>query len=67
MDWAALERIVEILAMNRGAVDQSRGDGRERARMSDRGAWPIIVASREHALRVVFVARGDGEADDVDQ
>src|SRR5690349_23538259 len=35
--------------------------------MSDRGAWPVIVARGDDAFYIVFIARGDGEANDVDQ
>ena len=65
MNRAALERVVEILAMNRRAVDKRCGGGRKRAAVSDRRARPVIVAGGEHGLHVIFVARGDGEADDV--
>ena len=67
MNWAAFERIVEILAMDRGAVDQRRRRGGERARVPDRGARPVVVTRSDDAFHIIFVARGDGEADDVDQ
>jgi hypothetical protein len=63
----ALEGVVKILAMSRGAVDESGARRRQRARMSDRGARTVIVAACERASYVVFVARGDAETDDVDQ
>ena len=63
---AALERVVEILAMRRRAVDQRRAGRAERARMTDRGARAVIVARRERRLDVVLVARGDAEAEHVD-
>ena len=63
----ALERVVEILAVRGGAVDQ-RGAGRaQRAGMADRGAGAIVVAAGERRLDVVLVARGEAETDHVDQ
>jgi len=35
--------------------------------MTDGGARPIIVAAGQRGLHIVFVARGDGEPDHVDQ
>ena len=67
MDRAAFERVVEILAVDRGAVDQGCGGGRERAPVTDGGARPVIVAAGQRSFHIVFVARGDGEADHVDQ
>ena len=67
MDRTAFERVVEILAMDRGAVDQSRGGGGQRARVPDRGARPVVVTRSERAFYIIFVARGDGEPDHVDQ
>ena len=67
MDRAAFECVVKIFAMDRGAVDQRCGGGRERARMTDGGARAIIVAAGQRSFHIVFVARRDGEADHVDQ
>ena len=67
MDWAAFECVVKILAVDRGAVDERRGGGRKRARVTDRGARPVIVAAGKRGFHIIFVARGDGEADHVDQ
>ena len=67
MHRAAFERVVEILAMDRGAVDQRRGGGRKRTRVADRRARAVIIAAGKRGLHVVLVARGDGEADHVDQ
>ena len=67
MDRATFEGVVEILAMDRGAVDQSRCGGGQRARVPDRGARAIVVARREHAFDVVLVARRDGEPDPINQ
>ncbi len=67
MHRSALERVVEILAMRRGAVDEG-GAGRAHAPgMADRGAGPIVVPAGERAGDIVLVARGDAEADHVDQ
>ena len=38
-----------------------------RARVADRGAGPVVVPAGERGLDVVLVARGDAEADHVDQ
>src|ERR1041384_5025158 len=62
-----LERVVEILAVHRGAVDQRRAGGAERARMADRGARTIVVASRGRRADVVLVAREKPQADHVDR
>ena len=67
MDRAAFECVVEILAMNRGAVDERRRGGGQRAGVPDRGARPIIVAGRDDAFDVVLVARSDREANHIDQ
>ena len=67
MHRAALERVVEILAVDRGAVDHRRAGGRQRAGMTDGGARPVILAGRERGAHVILVARGDREADHVDQ
>ena len=67
MDRAALERIVEILAMDRRAVDQRSRRCRQRARVADRGTRPVVIARGKHGLHIILVARRDGEADDIDQ
>ena len=67
MDRAALERIVEILAMDRRAVDQRSRRCRQRARVADRGTRPVVIARGKHGLHIILVARCDGEADDIDQ
>ena len=64
---AAFERVVEILAVDRGAVDQRRSGGRQRAHMPDGGARPVIVAGRERGFNVILIARGDRQADHIDQ
>ena len=67
MHRAALEGVVEILAMRGGAVDEGGAGRAQRAGMADRGARPVVVAAGERGLDVILVARGDAEAGDVDQ
>ena len=67
MDRAALEGVVEILAMRRGAVDEGRAGRAQRAPVADRGAGPVLVPAGERAADIILVARGDAEADHVDQ
>ena len=67
MHRAAFKRVVKILAMRGGAVDEGGARGIQRARMPDRRARAVIVAAGERAADIVLVARGDAEADDVDQ
>ncbi len=67
MDWAAFEGVVKIFAVDRGAVDERCGGGAERTRVTDGGARPIVIATGQRSLHIVFVARGDGEPDHVDQ
>ena len=67
MHRAALEGVVEILAVGGGAVDESGAGRAQRAGMADRRAGPVIVAAGERALDIVLVARGDAKPDDVDQ
>ena len=63
----ALEGIVEILAVRRGAVDESGAGRAQRAGVTYRRAGPVVVATAERAFDVVLVARGDAEPDHVDQ
>ena len=63
----SLERIVEILAMRRGAVHKRRVGGAEPARMADRGARPIVIAGRERRLHIVFAPRSKAQPDDIDR
>ena len=46
MHRAALEGVVEILAMRRGAVDEGGAGGAQRAGVADRRARPVVVAGR---------------------
>ena len=67
MHRAALKRVVKILAMRGGAVDEGSTGRRQRAGVADRGAGTVIVAAGKRAPDVVLVPRGDAEADDIDQ
>ena len=67
MDRAALEGVVEILAMRRRAVDEGGAGRAQRARVADRRARPVVVPAVERAFDIILVARGDAEADHVDQ
>src|SRR5205807_6956397 len=61
------EGVVEVLAVRGSAVDE-RGAGRAQAAgMADRGTNALVVPAGERGLDVVLVARGDAEADHVDQ
>ena len=59
MDRAALEGVVEILAMRGRAVDESGARRIQRALVPDRRAGAVIVAARQRAFDIVLVARGD--------
>ena len=64
---AALEGVVEVLAVRRGAVDERRAAGVERALVADGGAAAGGFPAVERGAHVVRVARGDAQAGDVDQ
>ena len=49
MHRAALEGVVEILAVRRGAVDEGGARRAQRARVADRGAGPVVVPAGERA------------------
>ncbi len=63
----AFERIVEILAVPRGAVDHRRVLGAEFAAMADRAARAAAIDAGDQRLDVIRVARGDAQARDIDQ
>src|SRR5262245_59546723 len=67
MHRAAFESIVEVFAVCRRAVDESRAGGAERARVPDDRARAVVVDAGERALDVVFVARREAEPHHVDQ
>jgi hypothetical protein len=67
MHRPAFKRIVEILAMRRGAVDESRAGGIERTAVADRRAGAVIVPSGKRACDIVLVPRGRAQTDDIDQ
>ena len=62
-----LEGVVEILAVDRGAIDERRRGRRQQTVVTDRDARAIVVAGGENGLHVILVACGDREADHVDQ
>ena len=67
MHGTALERVVEILAMRRRAIDES-GSGRARApRVPDRGAVAVVIPAGERGLDILFVAGGEAEPHHVDE
>ena len=49
MHRAALEGVVEILAMRRRAVDEGGARRAQRARVADRGAGAVVVPAGERA------------------
>src|SRR5262245_11924929 len=67
VDGAALERIVKVLAMGRGAIDEGSAGSTEAARMADGRAWPLVVATGKSTLDVVLVARGHAKTHHVYQ
>ena len=67
MHRAAFERVVEILAMRSSAIDEGGARRVQRSHVTDRRAGAVIVATRQRALDIILVARGDAEADDIDQ
>jgi hypothetical protein len=66
MHRAALERIVEILAMGGSAVDQGSAGRGQPPPVPDCRAGTIVVAAGQCAADIVLVARGDTQADHVD-
>src|SRR5262245_16632861 len=63
----AFKRIVEILAVRRGAVDECRSRGAERAGMADSRARPLVIAAGERASDVSLVAGSDAESDHINE
>jgi hypothetical protein len=53
--------------MGRGAVDEGCARSGKPASLTDNRAGPIIVAAVERAPHIVLVARGDTQANNVDQ
>jgi hypothetical protein len=64
---AAFKRVVEILAVDCGAVDHRRTRGCQCARMPDRRARSVVVAGGKCGLNVILITRRDGETDHVDK
>ena len=50
MDRAAFKRVVEILAMDRRAVNERGGSRRKRSGVADRRARPLVVAAGQRDL-----------------
>ncbi len=67
MHRAALEGVVEILAVRRRAVDERRTGRAQRARVADGGAGPVLIPAVQCGLDVVLVAGGQAKPDHVDQ
>src|ERR1043166_884399 len=63
----ALEGVVEILAVNRGAVDEGRARGGERAGVADRRAGAVVVPAGHGAAHIILVTRDHAEADHIDE
>ena len=66
MHRPALERVVEVLAMRRRAVDERRAGGAQGSGMADRRARAVVVPAGERGADVVLVARGEAKPHDVD-
>ena len=64
---AAFERVVEILAMRRGAVDEGDAGRAQTPAMADRRARAVVVPAGERALDVIGRPRGNAQPDHVDQ
>jgi hypothetical protein len=67
MGRSAFIRVIEIVAMRRGAVAQRRHPWATAACMTDRRALARLVGRRERGTHVVARARREAEPDDVDQ
>ena len=63
----ALEAVVEVLAMRRGAVDQRGAGGIQAAGVAERGAGARTLPGGERGADVVGVPGGDAQARDVEQ
>ncbi len=67
MHRSALERVVVVLAVRRGAVDEGRVVGTETARVSERRAATFADCAGERGANVVGAAGRDRQTDDVEQ
>jgi len=63
----AFERVVEVLAVRGGAVDQRGADSVERAAVTDRGAAAAAIHAGERRLDVIGVAGGHAQAENVEK
>ena len=64
---SALEGVVEVLAVGRGAVDEGRTRGAEVLQVADGGRGAGIGPGGERGLHVVGAAGDHAQADDVDE
>ena len=67
MHRAALEGVIEILAMRRRAIDEGCRRCRVPARMPDNGCRPGIAPRRARGCNVISVPRDEAQADHIDQ
>jgi hypothetical protein len=66
VDRPTLERIVEILAVRRNAVDQRDAGAVAAPRVADRCAAPLAVDAVERGAHIVGAARRQAQAEDVE-
>jgi hypothetical protein len=66
VDRTAFERVVEVLAMRGGSVDERGIFRAKRLGVADRRAWPAGVERTFHRADVIGVPRGETEADDIE-
>src|SRR3546814_8909147 len=66
-DRRALQGVVEVLAVDRDAVDQRGTGGVEGAALAERGAGAVAVPAVDYLLNIGLVARGKAEAGGIDQ
>src|SRR5262249_4155058 len=65
MHRPAPQGIVEILPVRGPAIDEGGPGRRERAPVTERGAWPVVLPGVERCLRIGLVARRNDEPDDI--
>jgi hypothetical protein len=65
MDRPALESVVEVLAVRRGAVHEGGARGVERAGMADGGAAAVRFPAAQRRAHVVRIARRHAQAGDI--
>src|SRR5260370_20403242 len=67
MHRAALERIVEVLAVGSRTVEERSAGSAQRAGMADRRARAVVVAGCERAFYIIQAARRETEPHHVDR